>query len=46
MDGDGEDELVVFSVHVVEVVPPDVFDVARIDESMTVWSFFDEHHGW
>lgn len=43
VDGDGEDELVVLAVEVVEVVPPDVLDVAGIDPSVGVCIVLDEH---
>lgn len=43
---DGEDELVVFAVKVVEVVSPDILDVPRVYEAVAVGRRFDEHHGW
>lgn len=35
---------VVFSVEVVEVISPDVFDIAGVHEAVAVWRCFDEHH--
>lgn len=45
MNRDGKDELVVLAVHVVKVVAPDVFDVPRVHEAVTIRRFLDEHHG-
>ena len=44
MDRDWGDKFVILAVEVVEMVAPYVFDVARIDESMTIRRLFDEHH--
>ena len=44
VDGDGEDELVVLAVAVVELVAPDVLDVAGVDEAVAVGRRLDEHH--
>lgn len=39
-----EDELIVLSIEVVEVILPYVFDVSRVDEAMAVWGGFNKHH--
>ncbi len=43
VDGDGEAEIVVFAVEVVEVVAPEVFDRFRVNPALRVGGFFDEH---
>lgn len=45
MDGNGKYELVILSIEVVEVVPPEILNVASVDESMAVRRRLDEHHG-
>lgn len=44
VDGDGEYEVVVLAIAVVELVAPDVFDVAGVDEAVAVRRGLDEHH--
>lgn len=44
MNGNGKDELVVLAVEIVEMVPPDILHISRVDEPVTVWRFLDEHH--
>lgn len=43
VNGDGEDELIVLPVEVVEVVPPQILGIPSIDEPVTVGRFLDEH---
>ena len=40
------DRLVHFPVHPVELVTPELFDIARVHEAVRVWAGFDVHHGW
>lgn len=42
---DGEDKLVVLPVEVIELIAPEVLDVARVDEAVAVGGALDEHHG-
>jgi hypothetical protein len=35
----------VLSIEVVKVVSPQVFNVSRVDPTVTVGAVFDEHHG-
>ena len=44
MNSDGENEFVVFAIEIIEVIPPDVFHITRVDKSVAVWCLFDEHH--
>lgn len=46
MDRDGEDELIVLAIEVVEMIAPNVLHIARVDESMAIGCLFDEHHWW
>lgn len=41
-----KDELVVFAVEVVEMVPPEVLGISRIHEAMAVLRSLDEHMRW
>jgi len=45
VDGHGEDKLVVVGIEVVEVVLPDVLDVARVRPAAGEGGVLDEHHG-
>src|SRR5580700_1701305 len=44
MDGEAERGIVHLAVDPVELLAPQVLDVARIDKAVTVRGFFDEHH--
>src|ERR1700722_3136606 len=44
MDGEAERRIVHLAVDPVELLAPQVLDVARIDKAVTVRGFFDEHH--
>jgi hypothetical protein len=44
VDADGEDELIVFPVAVVELVPPEILDIPGVDESVAIGRRFYEHH--
>ena len=44
MDGHRKAKVVVFSVEIIKVVTPQIFHVARIDPSVAVGHFLDEHH--
>jgi hypothetical protein len=39
-------ELVILAVKVVEVIPPQIFGIACIDETMAIWRSLDEHMWW
>ena len=41
-----EDELVILSIEVVEVISPQILCVSRVHETMTVWRGLDEHVWW
>ena len=41
--GDGEDEVVVFAVEVVEVVAPELLDRLGVDPAVGLVGAFDEH---
>lgn len=43
MNRDGEDELIVLPIEVIEVVPPQILGISCIDEPMTVGRPLDEH---
>lgn len=43
MNCNRKDELVVLSVEVIKMIPPDVLDIAWVDEAMTIWCSLDEH---
>ena len=45
VDGDGEAEFVVFSIEIVEMISPQVLNVARVDPAMRVWRLLDELTG-
>src|SRR6266545_1725262 len=44
VDRHREDGVVVLAVHVVELVEPELLDVARVDEAVAVRRGLDEHH--
>lgn len=50
MNRDGKDANLIWivrhiPVEIIEVVPPQVFDISRIDPSVTIGRILDEHHG-
>src|ERR1700733_12955353 len=44
MNGHGEHRVIVFAIDPVELVAPQFFDVARLDEAVAVRRTLDEHH--
>lgn len=46
MDCDGEDELVILSVKVVEVIKPQILNHIWVNPAMAVGCLLDKHHGW
>lgn len=46
MNGNRIAKFVVFSVEIIEVVPPEVLDVLRVHPAVRVRRFLDEHHRW
>ena len=43
---DWKAELLVFPVEIIEMVSPEVFYVSRINPTVGIWGFLDEHHRW
>src|SRR5262245_16862619 len=44
MDGESEDSIVHLAIDPVELLLPQILDVARIHEAVAVWRLFYEHH--
>ena len=44
MDGYWIDEVVVFTVEVVELIDPEFFNIFRVDPAVAIGRFLDEHH--
>jgi len=44
MDGEGKHRPVILAIYPVELVAPQLLDVARVDEAMAVGRGLDEHH--
>src|SRR5499427_8268879 len=41
-----EHGIVVFPIHPIKLIAPQLLNRAWVDKTMAVGSFFDEHHGW